>query len=80
MKTFNSNAKLNLKQFDEISKTFRFRNYLEHYQQQEDFIKEHPYLFDEEGNGFCEMLIIKIDTKLKQVSCQYGKGDAKASQ
>jgi AraC-like DNA-binding protein len=63
MKTFNSNAKLNLKQFDEISKTFSFRNYLEHNQQQEDFIKEHPYLFDEEGDGFCEMLIIKIDTK-----------------
>jgi len=61
MNTFNSSAKLKLKQFDEISRTFGFRNFLEHNQSQKDFIKDHPYLFDQDGNGLCEMLVVKID-------------------
>lgn len=61
LNTFNSKAKLNLKQFDEINKTFRFRNFLEHYQSQKDFLLDHPFLFDENGNGLCEMLLLKID-------------------
>lgn len=68
MNTFNSNAKLHLKQFDEISKTFRFRNYLEHYQCQKDFLQDHPFLFDENGDGLCEMLLIKIDVSNKGMS------------
>ncbi|WP_349671840.1 AraC family transcriptional regulator [Lacrimispora sp.] len=68
MNTFNSKAKLNLKQFDEISKTFRFRNYLEHYQCQEDFLQDHPFLFDENGDGLCEMLVLKINVANKAIS------------
>ncbi len=68
MNTFNSNAKLNLKQFDEISKAFRFRNYLENYQHQKDFLQDHPFLFDENGNGFCEMLLLKLDITNKRMS------------
>ncbi|WMJ86587.1 helix-turn-helix domain-containing protein [Anaerocolumna sp. MB42-C2] len=68
LNNFNSNARLNLKQFDEISKTFRFRNFLENYQCQKDFLQDHPFLFDEKGNGFCEMLILKIDITNKAMS------------
>ena len=61
MNAFNSDAMLTLKQFDEMSKTFHFRNFLEHCQCRADFIQDHPYLFDINGNGLCEMLIIKLD-------------------
>lgn len=61
MNAFNSNAILTLKQFDEMSKTFHFRSFLEHCQCRSDFIQDHPYLFDSNGNGLCEMLIIKFD-------------------
>jgi YesN/AraC family two-component response regulator len=61
MNAFNSNAILTLKQFDEMSKTFHFRSFLEHCQCRSDFIQDHPYLFDINGNGLCEMLIIKFD-------------------
>jgi len=61
MNTFNSDAKRNLKQLNEISKTINFRNYLERCQFKKDFLQDHPNLFDEEGNGFCEMLLLKID-------------------
>jgi AraC-like DNA-binding protein len=61
MNAFNSNAILTLKQFDEMSKSFHFRSFLEHCQCRSDFIKDHPYLFDSEGYGLCEMLIIKLD-------------------
>lgn len=63
MNTFNSNARLKLKQLDEISRTFGFRNFLERNQSQKDFIKDHPYLFEQNGNGLCEMLVMKIDFK-----------------
>ena len=61
MNAFNSNAILTLKQFDEMSKTFHFRSFLEHCQCRTDFMQDHPYLFDSDGNGLCEMLIIKFD-------------------
>lgn len=61
MNTFNSNARLKLKQFEEISRTFGFRNFLERNQSRNDFVKDHPYLFDQNGNGLCELLVIKID-------------------
>jgi len=61
MNTFNSNAKLKLKQFDEITRAFGFRSFLEYNQSQDDFINEHPYLFDKNGDCFCEMLLLKID-------------------
>jgi two-component system response regulator YesN len=62
MNTFNSNAKLNMKHFEEISKTFRFRNFLEHYQSERDFLSDHPYLFPEDGDGMCELIVLKIAT------------------
>ncbi len=68
MNNFNSNARLNLKKFEEISKTFRFRNYLENYQCRKDFLQDHPFLFDENGIGFCEMLIFKLDVANKAMS------------
>jgi AraC-like DNA-binding protein/uncharacterized protein YbcI len=61
MNAFNSNAKQNLKQFDEISKIFRFRNFLEHYQCKADFLSDHPYLFDSNEYSQCELLLIKFD-------------------
>ena len=61
LNTFNSNAKLKLIQFDEVSKAFNFRSYLENSQGKKDFIQDHPYLFDKDGNCFCEMLILKSD-------------------
>ncbi len=61
MNTFNSDARQNLKQFDEISKIFRFRNFLEHCQCKADFLSDHPYLFDSGGKGRCELLMIKLD-------------------
>ena len=61
MNAFNSNAMQNLKQFDELSKIFQFRNFLEHCQCKDDFLSDHPYLFDSSGSGQCELLIIKFD-------------------
>lgn len=59
--TFNTNAKLNLKRFEEINKAFNFRNFLELSQSQNEFLSDHPYLFDGDGNGLCELLFIKLD-------------------
>ena len=59
--TFNTNAKLNLKRYEEVNKTINFRNYLELSQSQNEFLAEHPYLFDDDGNCLCELLIIKLD-------------------
>ncbi|MGN6711042.1 helix-turn-helix transcriptional regulator [Anaerocolumna jejuensis] len=70
MNTFNSNAKSNLKQFEEISKTFRFRNFLENYQYRNDFLKDHPYLFDENGNGLCEILVLKYEVTDKELPAE----------
>lgn len=61
MNAFNSNAKLKLMQFDEISKTIRFRNFLENAQRQQDFLQDHPYLFGESGDCLCEILLLKLD-------------------
>lgn len=61
MNTFNTNAAINLKQFDEINKAFNFRNFLEHSCGYRDFLTDHPYLFDQDGNGLCELLVIKLD-------------------
>lgn len=59
--TFNTNAKQNLKRYEEINKSFNFRNYLELSQSQGEFLADHPYLFDNNGNCLCEILIIKLD-------------------
>ena len=67
MNTFNSNAKLKLKQFDEITRAFRFRNFLERNQSLKDFMKDHPYLFDGNGNGLCEMLVLKLDMTAREM-------------
>jgi AraC-like DNA-binding protein len=61
LSTFNANAKLKLVQFDEINKAFNFRSFLENPRDKKDFLRDHPYLFDEEGNCYCEMLILKFD-------------------
>jgi AraC-like DNA-binding protein/ASC-1-like (ASCH) protein len=61
MNAFNSLARQNLKQFDEISKIFQFRNFLEHSQCKADFLSDHPYLFNPDGSGCCELLMIKYD-------------------
>lgn len=61
MNAFNSLARRNLKQFDEISKIFQFRNFLEHCQCKADFLSDHPYLFNPDGSGHCELLMIKYD-------------------
>lgn len=70
MNAFNSNAKLKLMQFDEINKTINFRNFLESCECQNDFLQDHPYLFDENGNCLCEMLILKIDTADLEMSVE----------
>lgn len=61
MNIFNSNAKLKLIQFDEISKMFNFRSFLENSRGKTEFTQDHPYLFDSEGNCYCEMLMVKFD-------------------
>ncbi|WP_069998715.1 helix-turn-helix domain-containing protein [Cellulosilyticum sp. I15G10I2] len=61
LSTFNANAKLKLVQFDEINKAFNFRSFLENSRDKEQFVRDHPYLFDEDGNCLCEMLILKFD-------------------
>lgn len=61
MNTFNTSATLKLMQFDELSKAFNFRNLLENSQGKNDFMADNAHLFNENGNCFCEMLIIKFD-------------------
>jgi AraC-like DNA-binding protein/uncharacterized protein YlzI (FlbEa/FlbD family) len=61
LNTFNSNAKLKLTQFDELSKAFNFRSFLENSQGKKDFIQDHSNLFNEEGYCNCEILILKFD-------------------
>ena len=63
MNIFNSNAKLKLTQFDEISKMFNFRSFLENSREKKEFVKDHPYLFDIDGNCCCELLMIKFDNE-----------------
>lgn len=70
MNTFNSNAKLKLKQFDEITRAFGFRNFLERNQSLKDFMKDHPYLFDGNGNGLCEMLVLKLDMTAREMPAE----------
>ncbi len=61
MNTFNYNARLKLKRFDEISKAFNFRSFLENWKYTAEFTNDHPYLFDKSGNCHCEMLLVKFD-------------------
>ncbi len=61
MNTFNSNARLKLKRFDELSKAFNFRSFLENWKYTTEFTNDHPYLFDKSGNCHCEMLLVKFD-------------------
>jgi two-component system, response regulator YesN len=61
LNTFNSNAKLKIIQFDEISRAFNFRSFLESSLGKKGFIEDHPYLFNEEGDCYCEMLILKFN-------------------
>ncbi len=61
MNTFNSNARLKLKRFDELSKAFNFRSFLENWKYTTEFTNDHPYLFDKSGNCNCEMLLVKFD-------------------
>lgn len=61
MNTYNSNVRLKLKRFDELSKAFNFRSFLENWKYKGDFINDHPYLFDGNGNCLCEMLLVRFN-------------------
>lgn len=61
MNTYNSNVRLKLKRFDELNKAFNFRSFLENYKYNKDFINDHPYLFGENGDCLCEMLLVRFD-------------------
>lgn len=61
MNILNSNAQANLKQFNEINNVINFRNYLEKYRSEDDFLLDHPYLFEKDHNNYRELLLLKLD-------------------
>lgn len=70
MNTFNSNAKTKLLQFEELSKAFHFRSFLENSQDKNEFIKANSNLFEPNGDCFCEILMIKIDVRSMELKSE----------
>ncbi len=68
MNTYNSNARLKLKQLDELSKAFNFRSFLENRKYTTDFINDHPYLFDENEICHLELLLVRFDVAHRKMT------------
>lgn len=70
MNTYNSNVKIKLKRFDELSKSFTFRSFLENRKYKQEFIGDHPYLFDNDGFCHCQLLLVRFDVSHRKMTSE----------